>query len=818
LVGVSDMKKATNFIIAVVMFVSSFSTLYVCVNITSLTKELNNYMQGAPYAPSIKVGDMGFYSHVIMEQYKGTKGINQLNNLIYHLSWEKTTLPSTPATISIPLLTDAEVASISKLKGIKCAFNFDETDLIRTWMVAALSGITRELVYPLTPQYLRALHPPLKEGRYFKEGDPLNVLLIDEDYAAKIVNGSDVLGRKVTIYTSTGPQQFTIIGVLARISSSYLGSSSLPSSVVVPYRPGRESSYVRGDGKVIPRPPQPQLWIIPQEGHEQQLLSGIRKILGKEKYEAVVSSSTWEFENSFGVQVRRERIKDLAASSALTLLIGMLTIGGLIYIDISSQKRELGIRRAVGATTSQIAWEYATHLLCLLGLSFLVAALVLTLFLPLFTRYNGLGSYINPYQSPAEILPLLLSGSAVLYAFGFLAVVVVGVVLVLVRQGLRGTPSHLLLSFEGGRENRTRLITLAVVITVSVTAAFTSLSLMATTRRASQDLVRDIPQQSFWMNPEESRTPYAGRPAKYTMDDYRALREALLGKALVGCRQVVPIMSSILLPSGGTMDLRASEATEDFPAIYDMAVGSGRFLTDADSGMCMLGAAVASSMDLKIGDTFMGNEIIGILQVHSSLIDRTVYVPAADPLMGTNPENVLLVVKPVEGANRAEVAKTVLDLLQERHPGYTRGSTVDVSETIDAIIRSREGVYGLLSVFTLCSFLSALLYLAATFLIEGIQKTREIGIKRAVGAERRMIQREFLWKGLRIGLTALGIGVGGGALASFVLAKSEGMMFSLQPDLLLGFVVSCCACLLLASYIPARYASGITPVEALHRE
>ncbi|HEX7608571.1 MAG TPA: hypothetical protein VF370_04540, partial [Candidatus Cryosericum sp.] len=111
------MKKATNFIIAVVMFVSSFSTLYVCVNITSLTKELNNYMQGAPYAPSIKVGDMGFYSQVIMEQYRGTKGINQLNNLIYHLSWEKTTLPSTPATISIPLLTDAEVASISKLKG-----------------------------------------------------------------------------------------------------------------------------------------------------------------------------------------------------------------------------------------------------------------------------------------------------------------------------------------------------------------------------------------------------------------------------------------------------------------------------------------------------------------------------------------------------------------------------------------------------------------------------------------------------------------------------------------------------------------------------
>lgn len=814
------MRKIINVIVVIVMLVTSFCTLYVCVNTTSFRRELDDYMLGTPYAPSIKVGDAGYYSRIVMGQHKGTEGINQLNNLIYYLSWEKMTSPSTPAAASIPLLTDAEVTSISKLEGVHCAFNFDEMDTIMRWMVASPSEETMtKLVYPLSPQYLKALHPPLKEGRYFEEGDPLNVLLVQEDYAAKVVVGSDILGKKITIYTSTGPQQFTIIGVLARISSSYLGTSSLPASVVIPYRPGtRMTSYVRGDGQIVPLPARPQLWIIPQEGHEQRLLAKIRGILGNEKYNAVTSSSTWEFENSLGVQVRRERIKTLSASSALTLLIGALTIGSLIYYDISSRKRELGVRRAIGATTSQITWEYVTRLLCLLGFGFLVATLVLALFLPLFTQYNGLGTYVNPYQSPAEILPLQLSGSAVLYALGFLSVVVVGVVLVLVRQGLRGTPSHLLLSFEGGRENRTRLITLAVVITVSVTAAFTSLSLMATTRRASQDLVRDIPQQSFWMNPEESRTPYAGRPAKYTMDDYRALREALLGKALVGCRQVVPIMSSISLPSGGTMDLRASEATEDFPAIYDLAVGSGRFLTDTDTGKCVVGAAAASSMDLKIGDTFMGDEIIGILQVHSSLIDRTVYVPAADPLMGTNPENVLLVVKPVEGANRAEVAKTILDLLQERHPGYTRGSTVDVSKTIDAIIRSREGVYGLLSVFTLCSFLSALLYLTAMFLIEGVQKTREIGIKRAVGAERRMIQREFLWKGLRIGLTALGIGVGGGALASFVLAKSEGMTFTLQPDLLLGFVVSCCACLLLASYIPARYASSITPVEALHRE
>lgn len=802
-------RKVINLIIAVVMFVSSFGTLYVCVNITSLTKELNNYMQGTPYAPVIRIGDMGLYSRVSMGLYKE---MNRLNGLVYYLAGEANASLSEPSIARIPVLTDIEVASISKLKGIKCAFNFDGTDLIRNWTVRASFG-KGEFVYPLTSQYLKALHPPLKEGRYFEEGDPLNVLLVREDYVTKLGKGSDILGKSVTVYTRTGTEQFTVIGVLARIPSTYDGSMSLPSAVVVPYRPGRESSYARGDGKIIPRPPQPQLWIIPQEGHEQQLLSGIQKILGTEKYRSIVSSSTWEFENSFGVQVRRERIAALAASSALTILIGMLTIGSLIYVDISSRKRELGIRRTVGATIGQIAREYATHLLCLLGLGFLVATGILALVLPSFTRFNALGEFLGSYRSPADVLPLHLSASAILLAFGFLAVLITGVTTVLVHQALKGTPAGLLASPMRTRESRARLIALALVIVLSVAAVFTSLSLMTTLQETTRDLMRDTPQQTTTIGPSDSTVIY-------TVDDYDAVRKALWGKALVGCRKTTPMMSSISLPSGGVMDLRVAGATEDFPAIYDMKLESGRFLTDAESGKCVVGAAVASSMGLRIGDTFMGDEIAGILKPHSSLIDRTAYVPVSESSLFVNPGglSIRLLVRPLKGMDRGKIVKTALDLLEQRHPGTLRGSSGEAQDLIDAVIRSREGVYGLLSVFTLFSFLLALLYLSATFLIEGIQRTREIGIRRAVGAEQKTIQREFLWKGLRIGLTALGIGVCVGSLMTFVITKKEGMTFSLRPGLLFCFVLASCACLFLSLYVPARNASRITPAEALRRE
>ncbi len=804
------MRKTINLIIAAVMFVASFSTLYVCVNITSLDRELGDYMRGTPYSPTIRVGDMGFYSRVIMGV---PEGMSRLNDLVYYLAGEAYTFPSTTKTIEIPVLTDAEVASISNLSGIKSAFLFDNTDLIRRWTVRASYG-KGEFVYPVTPDYLKALHPPLKEGRYFNEADPPNVLLVQEDYVKNLVQGTDILGKSVTVYTRPGTEQFTIIGVLANIPPSYRDSStSLPAPVVVPYRPGRESSYVRGDGKIIPLPPKPQLWIVPQEGCEQRLLVKIQEILGSEKYKAVVSSSTWEFENSFGIQVRRERIAALAASSALTVLVGILTISSLIYVDVAAKRRKLGIERSVGATIVQIAREYTSSLLQLLCLSFLMASLVLVLLLPVLTRFNMLGEYLTAYRSPAEVLPLHLSVTAVLSAFGLLAILVAGATTALVHHSLKETPAGLLIASGVEKANRTRLVVLAIVTTVSVMATFTSLSLMATIRRTTQDLAHDIPQQTTIIGPLDSTVIY-------TEDDYDAVRQVLRGKALVGCRKSTPAISSIPLPSGGTIDVRIAGATEDFPAIYEMTVGNGSFLTDTDTGKCVVGATVASSMDLQLGDVFVGDEVIGILDAHSSLIDRTVYVSVSESSLFVNPGglSIRLLIKPMKGENTVEIVRTALDLLEQRHPGESRGSSAEAQDRIDAVIRSREGVYVVLSVFTLLSFMSALLYLSATFLIQGIQKTKEIGIKRAIGAEQQMIQKEFLWKGLRIGLTALGIGVCAGSLATFVLAKSEGMTFSLQPGVLLGFIMSCCACLLLASYIPARYASRIMPVDALRKE
>ena len=98
------------------------------------------------------------------------------------------------------------------------------------------------------------------------------------------------------------------------------------------------------------------------------------------------------------------------------------------------------------------------------------------------------------------------------------------------------------------------------------------------------------------------------------------------------------------------------------------------------------------------------------------------------------------------------------------------------------------------------------------------QRTREIGIRVALGAERKQIMSLIAWQGMQVVL----IGVALGLPISFLLARQiAGMLYTVQPDDPLSFatvmfvlgVVTTLAC-----YIPARRATHVDPMVALRHE
>ena len=124
----------------------------------------------------------------------------------------------------------------------------------------------------------------------------------------------------------------------------------------------------------------------------------------------------------------------------------------------------------------------------------------------------------------------------------------------------------------------------------------------------------------------------------------------------------------------------------------------------------------------------------------------------------------------------------------------------------------------LLAVFAATAVLLAGLGLYGVLAQAVGQRTREIGIRMAVGAERRSVVLLVMSQGGRLGLVGIVVGLAGAALASRALS---GLLFGVRPVDLPTYTVVGLALLaiaLFASWLPARRASRVDPVRALRAD
>ena len=98
------------------------------------------------------------------------------------------------------------------------------------------------------------------------------------------------------------------------------------------------------------------------------------------------------------------------------------------------------------------------------------------------------------------------------------------------------------------------------------------------------------------------------------------------------------------------------------------------------------------------------------------------------------------------------------------------------------------------------------------------QRTREIGVRMALGAPRISVLKLILGGGARLAAIGIVAGLAGAVLAGYLLRS---VLFSVKPwdvSTLLVVAAILLAISTLASYVPARRASRLDPVKALHYE
>jgi macrolide transport system ATP-binding/permease protein len=170
----------------------------------------------------------------------------------------------------------------------------------------------------------------------------------------------------------------------------------------------------------------------------------------------------------------------------------------------------------------------------------------------------------------------------------------------------------------------------------------------------------------------------------------------------------------------------------------------------------------------------------------------------------------------------AEVTDVITALMRKRHrlPAY-KDDDFDIRNMADlqqALVSTTQTITTLLGMVAAISLLVGGIGIMNIMLVSVTERTREIGLRKAVGAPRRAILWQFLMESavLSVGGGLLGVMLGG--LLSFILSTFAGWTAVVTaPSILLAFVFSA-GIGIVFGFWPARKASLLSPIEALRYE
>lgn len=395
--------------------------------------------------------------------------------------------------------------------------------------------------------------------------------------------------------------------------------------------------------------------------------------------------------------------------------------------------------------------------------------------------------------------------------------------------------------------NKLRSVLTMLGVIIGVAAVIVMISISAGTEATIAEQINGLGSNLLFINASMTRGgPNEGpqnQKGGLVFSDVAAIRDQINGVAGVSVEQ----QASVTLKVGNTTleSITMVGTTADYTTVRAVEIGSGRFITDQDDErlekVVVLGSDVATELfgdTDPVGQTLYANNtqlvVIGVLAPKGlssgTNFDELIYTPINlvfkkfSPsmfarFMGDKVRTVYVSVE--ENASMDTVSEQITILLAKRHK-----VTVDTADfaitTQSDIIATRES--------TTESFRTLLAWVAGVSLIVGgigimnimlvsvTERTREIGLRQAVGATPGDIQIQFLTEALMLSLFGGLLGVLGGVGGSELFGKLSDMRTVIVPYSIILSFSSAALIGIFFGYIPARKAAQLDPIVALRHE
>ena len=217
--------------------------------------------------------------------------------------------------------------------------------------------------------------------------------------------------------------------------------------------------------------------------------------------------------------------------------------------------------------------------------------------------------------------------------------------------------------------------------------------------------------------------------------------------------------------------------------------------------------------------------VLGVATPSSTQNQATVFIPPPNPF-GIQPKLVGFVHTIFVQARSGELVKTALQqvtqTLERSHrirPGQLDDFTVrDLTEIAEVAEESSRVMELLLAAIASISLLVGGIGIMNILLVSVTERTREIGVRMAIGARRVHVLLQFLVEASLLSLMGGGAGVLTGVVASKAISMVAGWPTLLYPIVVLAAFLFSAAIGVFFGYYPARQASRLNPIDALRYE
>lgn len=304
------------------------------------------------------------------------------------------------------------------------------------------------------------------------------------------------------------------------------------------------------------------------------------------------------------------------------------------------------------------------------------------------------------------------------------------------------------------------------------------------------------------------------------------------------------IYSKVTLVAGNTSWITEYWAVDaSYEQVFGVKLSEGRFFDEAEvrSGakVIILGATVAkklfgdeSPLDQTIRMGSIPVRIIGVRKKRGSFggldEDNNIIVPittARAHIPNSELSNArqlsLIDLKVFLGADRAKVKEDILALLRERK--HLRGvqedkiQVVDLTQIIQLLNTTQSTLNGLLLATAAILLLVGGVGIMNIMLVSVTERTREIGLRMAIGARRRDILMQFLAEAVTLCVLAGMLGLAIGLAGSAVVARVVDWPLIVSPWSIATAILVSVGVGVVFGLIPARRAAALSPIDALRR-